>query len=116
MSNSGKQYVAPILIIIVGVGWILNVQGVIPNIDWVWTCSLAAVGVLTLAIGGINKVTAVIGPFLIVSSICSILRQTDKLSIEMEVPILTIALGVFLLGVRILDLPSPEIPEEEDNE
>jgi len=113
MSKLGKQYVAPILIIVVGIGWLLNVQGIIPRVDWIWTCALAAVGILTLVVGGFDKLTVVVGPFLIVSSICSILRQTDKLSIEKEVPILTIILGVLLLVVHIVKLPTPEVLKEE---
>jgi len=97
----------------VGIGWLLNVQGIIPRVDWIWTCALAAVGILTLVVGGFDKLTVVVGPFLIVSSICSILRQTDKLSIEKEVPILTIILGVLLLVVHIVKLPTPEVLKEE---
>ena len=63
MSKLGKQYVIPILVIVVGVGWLLNVQGVIPRVDWIWTCALGAVGVLTLAVGGLDRLTAVVGPF-----------------------------------------------------
>ena len=32
-----KQYFVPILIIVIGIGWLLNVQGVIPKVDWIWT-------------------------------------------------------------------------------
>ena len=85
MGKLHKQYVVPILVIVVGTGWLLNVQGVIPQVDWIWTCALAAVGILIPAVGGMDKLNAVIGPFLVVSSICSILRQLDRLPIEKEV-------------------------------
>ncbi len=108
-----KQYIVPILVIVIGVGWLLNVQGILPKIDWIWTCGLAAAGILTLIIGGLDKLTAVVGPFLIVSSIFSVLRQTDRMTVEQEVPILTIILGVLLLLVNVLKLPSPGILEED---
>ena len=109
MNKLGKHYIVPILFIIIGIGWLLNVQGIIPTVDWVWTYTLAAIGILTIVVGGLNKLTAVVGFFLIVASSCSILRQTGKLSIEQEAPILTIVFGMLLLLVHILKLPTPEI-------
>lgn len=116
MGRLGKQYVIPILIIVVGIGWLLNVHGVIPKVDWVWSCALCAVGAMTLAVGGIDKLTAVIGPFLIVCSVCSVLRQTERLSVEEEIPILTIVLGVLLLMVHLIKLPAPEVLKEDGEE
>ena len=109
MSKLGKEIVTPVLIIVVGVGWLLNVQGVISDVDWVWTCGLAAAGVLTLGVGGLNKLTAIVGPLLIVASVCSFLRQTGRMSAETEVPILTIALGVFMLIAQLSKLPPSEL-------
>ncbi len=108
MGKLNKQYIVPILIIVIGTGWLLNVQGIIPRMDWIWTGALAASGVLLLAVGGIDKLTAVVGPFLMVSSVCSILRQMGKLSIEKEIPVLTIVLGVLLLIVYASKLPTPD--------
>ncbi|OVE76188.1 hypothetical protein BVX97_02010 [bacterium E08(2017)] len=120
MGKLGKQYVIPILVIVVGIGWLLNVQGIIPKVDWVWTCSLAAIGILTLAVYKLDKLTAVVGPFMILASLLSILRQTDKLSLEKEVPLLTIALGILLLIAHVINLPNPEVltgdDEDEDKE
>lgn len=114
MSKLGKQYIVPILIIVVGIGWLLNVDEIIPKVDWIWTCALAAVGILTLAVGGFDRLTFVVGPFLIIASICSILRQTGRLSLDTEIPILTIVLGVLLLLGHILRLPIPEIMKEQE--
>ena len=100
--------------IVVGAGWLLNVHGVTPKVNWLWTCALAAVGILTLAVGGLDKLTVAVGPFLIASSICSILRQTDKLSVEKEVPILTIVLGVLLLVGHIAKLPTPDVLKDDE--
>jgi hypothetical protein len=109
MKTLNKKYVAPILVIVVGIGWLLNVQGIIPKVDWIWTIALAVTGVLVIAVGGLDKLTAVVGPFLVISSICAVLRQTGKLSIEREVPILTIILGILMLTVMMVKLPRPGV-------
>src|SRR3990172_11371038 len=100
-----KRFVVPILVILLGVTWLLNVLKIIPGVDWIWTVGLAAVGILTLAVGGINKLTVVTGPFFMVASVCSILRQTGSLEIDREVPILTIVLGCLLLLGQWVNLP-----------
>ena len=64
-----KGLVVPVLVIVLGVTWLLNILNVLPGIDWIWTVGLAAVGVNTLLVGGINKLTVVVGPFLMVGSI-----------------------------------------------
>jgi len=106
--NASKQLIIPILIIALGITWLLNVMDLLPGIDWIWTIGLAVIGILVLAFGGSNKLSLVVGPFLLIGSICSILRQTGKLPINYEVPILVIALGVLLLIVQCLNVPNPE--------
>jgi hypothetical protein len=66
-----KTLVVPILLITLGAGWLLTTLGVVPEVNWVWTLALALVGVLTLAIGGLDKVTIVVGPFFIIASCLS---------------------------------------------
>lgn len=113
--KSARRFVVPILVILLGVTWLLNVVKIIPGVDWMWTLGLATVGVLALAVGGINKLSAVIGPFFLSASVCSVLRQTGRLNVDVEIPILTIVLGCLLLLVQILDLPLPEVlkPDEK---
>lgn len=110
----GKKLVVPILIILVGATWLLNVLGIMPGIDWIWTVGLAAAGILTVVIGGVNKVTVVTGPFLLVASVCSLLRQTGRLAVDREIPVLVIVLGVLMLISQLSRLPTPEMlrPEE----
>ena len=107
--NSKQPLVLAILIITIGVGWLLTVQGYAPNINWVWTLSLAIVGILTFVLsGGIDKVSIVIGPFLLAAALLSLLRQKGTLQIDTEVPILVILIGVLLLlaQLRVIPLPS----------
>lgn len=111
--TSGKRFVVPILVILLGVTWLLNVLKIIPGVDWIWTVGLAAVGILTLAVGGVNKLSVVVGPFFMVASVCSILRQTGRLEIDREIPILTIVLGCLLLLVQLINVPLPDILKPE---
>ncbi|MBU1106838.1 MAG: hypothetical protein KKB51_09245 [Candidatus Riflebacteria bacterium] len=111
MSN---KLIVPILTIVVGVTWLLNVMGIMPGVDWVWTVGLAAAGILSIAIGGLNKITVVTGPFLITGSVCSLLRQTGRLPVNYEIPILIIVLGILMFISQLSRLPLPESFREED--
>lgn len=114
MKRLGREYVVPVLVIVTGSGWLLNAQGVVPRVDWVWTCGLCATGLLTLAAGGLDRLTAVAGPLLVVSSICSFLRQTGNLPVATELPLLVTALGLFMLLARVFGLPRPAICRADD--
>lgn len=107
MRTDKKTLVIPILLIALGIGWLLTTLGVVPEIDWVLTLGLAAVGLLTFILGGWDKVTVVIGPFFLVASCLSILRQTGRLHIDTEVPILVIAAGLLLLVARLPSISPP---------
>lgn len=106
--NSKASIIIPALMITVGVGWILTLQGVIPSVDWIWTLGLAAVGFLIYALSGYNKFSVVTGSFFIFASCLSLFRQTGRLSLDMEVPILVITAGVLLLVARSPAIPAPE--------
>ncbi len=89
---SKKPIVVSVLIIALGIAWLLNTLHVIPGVDWVWTLGLGISGVLVVAAGGLNKLTFVVGPFLIIASVLSVLRQTGVLRADIEVPVLVILL------------------------
>lgn len=119
MAKSSKlSLIIPILMITVGTGWLLTVHKIIPGVDWIWTLGLAIVGVLLLALGGLDKVTIVTGPFLLISSIFSVLRQTERISIDSEIPILVIIAGVLVLISRSLPIEMPNwiIEDSKDSE
>jgi hypothetical protein len=108
MKPDRKTLILPILLITVGAGWLLTTLGVAPGIDWVWTLGLAVVGLSAFVVGGIDKVSVVIGPFFILTSVLSILRQTGRLDLNVEVPILVILAGVLLLIARMPVIPVPK--------
>lgn len=101
----------PVMIMAVGTLWLLNVLQVMPGVDWIWTGGLIIAGLLTILMGGRTQRTLVIGPFLIVAGIMSLLRQGGWISAEVEVPILVIALGTIMLLVgftRYRETPGSE--------
>jgi LiaF transmembrane domain len=108
-----KKLIVPIFTILVGITWLLNVMGIMPSIDWMWTLGLAIAGVLCIVIGGLNKRTVVTGPFLIVASICSLLRQTEILRSDYEIPVLVIAFGLLMLISQLPRFNTPEALQEK---
>jgi hypothetical protein len=104
----------PIVIVLVGVGWLLNTLDLIPDINWVWTLGLAAVGVATLMVEGINRLSVVVGPFFLCAAFFSVLRQSGQISEKVEAPCLVILLGILLIVSQVSKLPPPEWILEDD--
>lgn len=111
-----KALAIPILLITLGVGWLLTTMGIVPQVDWVWTLGVALVGILTFALGGFDKVTFVVGSFFLLASLLSILRQTGRLGINIEIPVLIIAAGVLMLLALLKAIPSPKWLTDSANE
>ncbi len=108
-SHSKVPLVIPILIIGVGVGWLLTAQGFAPGVNWIWILGLGIVGVLTFVLSkGLDKVSVILGPFFLLASVLSVLRQTALLSVQIEVPILVISIGVLLLVAQMPAIPKPD--------
>ncbi|MFC1745922.1 hypothetical protein ACFL35_18160 [Candidatus Riflebacteria bacterium] len=119
MQNSKKAIILPFLTIAFGMGWLLNSMNLFPGVDWVWSGSLAALGIANLVVTGIDKFSVVIGPFLIITSLFSILRQTGKIPVKIELPCLVIVFGILWLGSQLSNLPGPEwmkIKEKKETE
>jgi hypothetical protein len=108
MNSNKLGIILPILLITLGAGWLLTTLGIAPGIDWVWTLGLAVVGLMTMALGGLDKLTVVVGPFFIIASCLSVLRQTDRIVVDTEVPILVIVAGLLLLIARMKTIPLPK--------
>ena len=115
MTSDKKTLLFPVLLITIGIGWLLTTLGIAPRIDWVWTLGLAAFGLLTFPLGGYNKVTVVIGPFFMLACCLSVLRQTGRLRLDIEVPILVITAGTLMLFARQRSIPLPRWLVDEPN-
>jgi hypothetical protein len=112
--RSSFTIATPILVTAVGVGWLLTAQGIIAGVQWAWVIGLAALGAVMLCLKGLNKVSIVIGPSLILAGLLSILRQTGALSVDTEVPLLTMTIGLLWTSAHFLPLPQPSwiLPDE----
>ena len=108
MKSDKATLILPVLLITVGGGWLLTTLGIVPGIDWVWTLGLAIVGFLAFLAGGFDKVTFVVGTFFIATSGLSVLRQTGRLTINIEIPLLVILAGILLLIARTPAIPKPQ--------
>ena len=106
MAKAKSEIAIPVVVLAVGIGWLVNSLAVIPNVDWIWSLGLGAAGALSLATGGINKGTAVIGPLLLMAAVLSVARQTGILELKLEVPLLVIVLGGLLLFSTLSNLPT----------
>ncbi|QDT40077.1 hypothetical protein Pan241w_01300 [Gimesia alba] len=105
--SNRKTLVLPLLIIAIGSGWLLTTLGLVPGLNWIWVLGLAIIGLLSFAVSGLDKSSVVIGPFFLIASCLSVLRQTEQLSFDVEVPVLVIVIGVLLLIARSKSIPSP---------
>jgi hypothetical protein len=105
--NDKRTLLIPWLLITIGAGWLLSTLGIIPGIDWIWTLGLAAVGVLAFAVFGVNKITVVVGPFFVLASGLSVLRQTGRLHFDIELPLLVMLGGALLLIARRPTISAP---------
>ncbi len=107
--TAGKQtLVLPVLLMTVGTGWLLTTLGLAPGIDWIWTLGLAITGILMVIVGGFNKVTFVTSSFFIAASMLSVARQTGRIALDVEVPILVILSGALMFIARSPAIPAPK--------
>jgi hypothetical protein len=104
--KNAKNFAIPIVVTTVGIGWLLTTLGIAESINWIWSLGLAVVGILCLA-GGFDKFSVVVGPLFLVASLFSVLRQTGRLNIDTEVPILVIVLGILMGIARLPIVPQP---------
>jgi hypothetical protein len=103
-----QTLILPILLITVGVGWLLSTLGITPEINWVWTLGLVVTGLLTFVLYGFDKATLPIGGFFLTAAVLSVLRQTGRLPLDVEIPVLVIVSGVLLLACRHRSVPTPK--------
>jgi hypothetical protein len=103
------KYAAPVIVMVLGVSWLLDTLKVAANVNWALTTGLATAGACVLVVGGIDKLTVVVGPFLVAVSICRSLSRIGSLSERVEWPIYVIVLGCLLLLVQVARIPTPSI-------
>lgn len=118
MKKPRRHFALPILITAIGVAWALNIARVMPGVNWIWICTLAALGLFTLCGAKLNKTTLVTGLFFLAVAAGEILRQHGALKVQWEIPLLVIVLGVLMLMAQLLPLAeaTSAFAEEHDDE
>ena len=101
-----------VLIMVGGGAWLLNNLGVLPQVDWMWTGWTGVCGLLILVLGGMNKVSIVLGPFLLVVSVVSVFHRTGAIPDKVQIPALVIVFGALLLLAVLLPVPIPKCLDE----
>jgi hypothetical protein len=95
----------PIVLIVVGAGWLLNSLHWLPNMQWLWILGLAAAGIAILLLDGLTKSSVVAGPLLILAGVMAYLREFHNLGWRFIIPVMLICWGLTMLIAR-----SPSIP------
>lgn len=113
MNNTRRRFIVPVLVTVSGLTWLMNVLNIIPEVNWLIVGGLATIGVLVLFVGGVNKLTVVFGPFLMIASVCSLLTYTGALERGRGIPVLMVALGGLLLLSQVLKVPLPDFLRSE---
>ncbi|MGF1452271.1 MAG: hypothetical protein ACFB21_09400 [Opitutales bacterium] len=113
-ADAAKRLILPVLVIVFGVSWLLDSLNVLPEVAWIWSLALATGGVLAFVFWGVTKQSVVVGPLLLAGAVLSVLRSLGHITLEVELPILVIMLGLGLLAAQVLGLPSrPVMPAAE---
>ena len=108
-----KKASLPILIIATGIGWLLSSRNVMPGVDWAWILVMATAGTLVLS-NGLTKLTIVLGPILLISSVLVVMLQTKRISIDMFFPVMVISFGILMLIARFSNLPDAFKADENE--
>ncbi|MCR9232859.1 hypothetical protein [Gimesia chilikensis] len=107
-ASNRKTLVIPLLIIAIGTGWLLTTLNIVPGLNWIWILGLAITGLTSFAVSGIDKSSVLIGPFFLIASTLSVLRQIGYVTFNIEIPILVIVIGCLLLIARSPSIPLPK--------
>jgi hypothetical protein len=107
-ASNRKTLVIPLLIIAIGTGWLLTTLNIVPGLNWIWILGLAITGLTSFAVSGIDKASILIGPFFLIASTLSVLRQIGYVTFNIEIPILVIVIGCLLLIARSPSIPLPK--------
>ena len=114
ISSKRATMIFPIILLVFGGCLMLQSYAILPKRGDLWSIALALIGVLTFVVGRFNKSTIVIGPFFLIASLLSVLRQHADLAFEREVPLIFMTIGVLMLIARSDAIPdSPWMDPKE---
>lgn len=95
----------PIVLIVLGGGWLLHSLHWLPDVRWLWVIGMALAGVAILVLDGITKSSVVSGPLLILAALMSYLRLEYGLGWRFIVPVMLIGWGLAMLVARAPSVP-----------
>ncbi|MBE9609313.1 hypothetical protein [Chitinilyticum piscinae] len=95
----------PVVLIVLGAGWLLNELNIMPEVSWLVIIGLAVAGMAILLVDGVNKSSIVNAPLLLGASLATFLCQYQGLSLRLVLPALLMLLGVLLLIRRHPAIP-----------
>lgn len=95
----------PIVLIVLGGGWLLHSLHWLPDVQLVWILGLVAAGIAVLLLDGVTKSSVVAGPMLILAGVLAFLREYHNLGWRFIVPIMLICWGVTMLVARLPSIP-----------
>src|SRR6476469_845847 len=101
-----KDATFPILLIVLGLGWLLKNLGWLPGVEWLWILGLAGTGIGILAVDGITKSSIVSGPLLITAGFMSYFYQFYGLGWRFILPIMAILAVLLMLLARMPAIPT----------
>ncbi|NIL99312.1 MAG: hypothetical protein GTO53_14575 [Planctomycetales bacterium] len=105
MPHNESQLVAPVLQIVVGIGWLLTSRYIVRALRWFRPLVRAAARVWMRMVQGIHPASMVLGFFLILAAVLWVGRQAGKLNWQTEMSLLLIGLGSLILFSKFFQPP-----------
>ena len=94
-----RKYLVPFIIVVFGLGWLLDRLNILTSFELFWTIGLAAAGVYLIAVSGFNRDTFLPAVFLLICALFSLLRSLNLMRLSFELPLLVIIFGL-LMAIR----------------
>jgi len=111
--SPAKKYLAPFLIVLIGLGWLLQQFDIISSFEFIWSVGLAAAGIYLIAVSGFNRDTFLPSVFLLTWSLLSFLRAAGFLRLSVELPLLVIIFGILMAIRNAGVIPEAKKPEQK---
>ncbi|MEK7416079.1 MAG: hypothetical protein AAB263_22470 [Planctomycetota bacterium] len=91
-----KKFLVPAIVVVFGICFLLAEMKMFDVGRMLWTVGLLCAGVTLLVYFGVNRTTFIFGSLLIIGSGMSVLRYNGIVSMEKELPIFVIILGMLM--------------------
>jgi hypothetical protein len=105
-----RKLFLPIVIILIGTGWLLTSLGALPGVHWGWPAVMAFLGTLILVIDVISRFTFITGLTLISAAFFRVFQQAKYLPPDTVLPLTLLVLGLlWILSYALIKrVPTPK--------